>query len=151
MLHDRRQTESQNWRDYWLVKNVLAEIPIIGGFFNKKTRTEALHDAGKCTFALIGGTTVMMNVLRPTEDDPMAVQFFKMTTTMAIGMIAGKVAYNTSCSTVSLLYQYCSRNTNSHSIISQGSPSLELEKLTTLDSSESASSTRNSPNTSPLK
>jgi hypothetical protein len=89
----------QGWRDNWFVKNVLAEIPIIGGFFQTASIPEVLHLGGKSAAMLIGGSTVMMfNLLGSHEHEDMAVGMTKMTANMAIGMAGGTIVYNTAFS-----------------------------------------------------
>ena len=119
-MQNHVQDKPKTWRDHWLIKNILAEIPLIGSFFAKKTYQEALHDAGKCMSALAGGTTTMMYLWSPLETDNMQIKFLKMTSSMAIGMTAGKSIYNSlySCSS-QLLFRYrtISRQSNAFSPI----------------------------------
>ena len=92
-----KETEHERtWRDNWFIKNILAEIPVIGGFFHTSKPAKALYHAGKSTCMLLGGTTMMMlHVLPIDENDGFGEKFAKMTADMVIGMTAGKVLYNT--------------------------------------------------------
>lgn len=88
--------EQSTWRDYWAVKFILAEIPLIGGFFKTGKPGHIAHHAVKSSFMLLGGTTVMMlNLLSVSEADSPGEKFAKMTGGMAIGMTGGTVLYNT--------------------------------------------------------
>ncbi len=100
----RRTENPRSWRDHWLVKNVLAELPIVGSFLSKKKLSEAVHEAGKCTAMLVGGTCAMMSILTPTEQDTPEARVAKMTTSMAFGMWAGKATYNVVTSGGEALY-----------------------------------------------
>jgi len=101
---ENRPENPKSWRDNWLVKNILVELPIVGSFFSKKKLSDAVHEAGKCTAMLIGGTSAMMSILTSTEDDAPATKIAKTTTSMAFGMWAGKTAYNTISSGGEALY-----------------------------------------------
>lgn len=88
--------QPETWHDNWLVKNVLAEIPIIGAFFIAAQLGDATQHALKSSFMLLGGTTVMMlNSLGVDETDSPVVKFTKLTGGMALGMTTGVVLYNT--------------------------------------------------------
>ena len=110
-MTNSQQTEPTTWRDKWWAKYVLAEIPIVGGFFSKKSRNEALHDAGKCVATLVCSTASMMTVMQ--RDDPFLLASLKMLGSMAIGTTSGKVIYNGAYNGGALLYQYLSRPTHS--------------------------------------
>ena len=128
MLQDV-QEETENCCKQWLVTNIFVEIPIIGSYFKMKTFTSALHDAGKCVAALVGGSTAMMTILIPTETDQMSIQITKMTVSMAIGMTAGKITYNGICTSGSILYQYLS--SNSHANYRAANADIEMQPITT--------------------
>lgn len=96
-MHEHHTTilEEKDWRHHWFVKNVLAEIPIIGGFFHTAKVPHALHHAGKSAAMLIGGTYGMMfGLLKKADTDTMATSVAKNTTNMALGMMAGTILYN---------------------------------------------------------
>lgn len=107
MLQDD-QAEPTNWRKHWFVVNVLVEIPILGSMFKKKTLPGAIHAAGKCVAAIAGGTSAMMSILTPDKTDEVPVIIAKMSTSMIIGMTAGKVIYNAGYNGGLILYQYTS-------------------------------------------
>lgn len=123
------QSENNSWRKHWFVVNVLVEIPVIGSFFKKKDLAKALHAAAKCTAMLAGGTTAMMTILVPTEDDSTPVIIEKMATSMAIGMTTGKVLFNVAHTSCELLYHYAFKRaiTTANTLGSQ--ESVELDPL----------------------
>lgn len=95
-MREKTDEQKYTWRDNWFVKNVLAEIPVIGGFFKTAQLGHALHHATKSSFMLLGGTTVMMlNLMQISENDAPGEKFAKMTGGMAVGMTGGMVLYNT--------------------------------------------------------
>ncbi len=93
-------TNDQNvrftWRDNWLVKNILAEVPIIGGFFKTNSLAHALHHAGMSTSMILGASTTMMfmSLTNMQESDSTSTKFTKMAIDMSTGMMAGAVVYN---------------------------------------------------------
>ena len=90
----RVQTDSEQiaWRDIWFVKNVLVDIPIIGGFFKTAQLGLAAQHTVKSSFMLLSGTTVMMlNLMHIDDADGPGEKFAKMTG----GMAGGMVLYNT--------------------------------------------------------
>ena len=96
------------WRDKWIVKNVFAELPLAGGFFQTASTDRATHMAGKHAFMLIGGTLIMMsNFMRISHDDATASTFSKMLLTMAVGMTSGAIAYNSLRSVINGAVQSC--------------------------------------------
>ena len=103
--HHRVQNENQGWRGNWFVKNILAELPIIGAFFHTREIPHMLHHAGKSASMLIGGAIGMM--LEPIEtekNDDLALRMTKTTTNMAIGMSLGNMTYNSIYSLGNTLY-----------------------------------------------
>jgi hypothetical protein len=95
------------WRDNWFVKNVMAEIPIVGPFFTAKTFPQAMHLSGKSAAMLIGGTTAMaLDLIPSNEEDSMALKMTKMTTNMAIGMAIANSVYNGLSEGGSMLHRY---------------------------------------------
>lgn len=94
-MHDSVNKEPKGWRGNWFVKNVLAEIPIMGGFFHKSSVTEALSSAAKETFMFAGGTAgMMLTMMSSKKDEDMTTHTAKMVGGMAGGMFAGHVVYN---------------------------------------------------------
>lgn len=137
-------TETRTWRDKWWVKYILAEIPIIGGFFSKKPRMEALHDAGKCVTTLICSTGTMMTVLPMHKDDAFLIASLKMLTSMAIGSTAGKALYNGACKSVEMLCQYHHTRNQLTNHFPLPTDDIELRQQQTLMRASSDSSTDNS-------
>ena len=87
---------NNTWRNHWFVENVLAEIPIINGFFKSNNVKVALQHSGKSAFMLAGGTTLMLlNIMGVNETDSPVEEFGKMTANMAVGMFGGHVLFNT--------------------------------------------------------
>lgn len=110
-MHSHHETsETRGWRNNWFVKNVLAEIPIFGAIFHTSNVPHALHNAGKSTAMLIGGSTGMMMDMLLTKDEmeSMAITITKSTVNMAVGMMVGTVAYNALYSAGNFAYQKCS-------------------------------------------
>lgn len=139
--HSSEQTK-KGWRNNWLVKNVLTEIPIIGAIFHSDNIPHVLHHAGKSTAMLVGGTTgMMLDIIKSDEADSMVVGMTKATTNMAIGMMAGNVAYNVLFSIGNKAYQACKPNP---SVPSSTSPLPEIsnqQPLIRLDDEEPSSTT----------
>ncbi len=107
--HHTVKTETKGWRSNWFVKNVLAEIPIIGAIFHTNNIPHALHNAGKSTAMLVGGTTGMMMdmLIEKGEMESMADSMAKSSINMAAGMMVGNVVYNTLFSLGSTAYEKC--------------------------------------------
>jgi len=93
---DSIESQSSSWRENWFVKNWLAPIPVIGGFFRTNDIKHALHHAGKSTCMLLGGSALMiLDVIPVNQDDLPSEKFGKITASMAIGMTGGVIFYNT--------------------------------------------------------
>lgn len=125
-MHHSIEQEQKGWRNNWFVKNVLAEIPIIGGFFHSANIGHALHNAGKSTAMLVGGTTGMMidMMVEKNEMDSMALSMTKSTANMAAGMMTGNVIYNTLFSLGNTIYRKC----NTQSTPSTSAPTESLNR-----------------------
>ncbi len=95
-----------SWRKNWFVINVLSEIPIIGSFFEKDTWALRIHAAAKCAAMLLGGSIGMTNSFPELNEHHTTEYVLKMTAGMALGMMAGKVAFNTLFSSVKMLHHY---------------------------------------------
>ena len=109
-IHHSVRDEEQGWRGHWFVRNILSELPIIGGFFHTSKVSHGLHYAGKSAAMLVGGTAGMIiaNVIPTGEThESMAVSMTKMTASMAVGMSVGTMAYNTFVSVGSKVYHDC--------------------------------------------
>lgn len=107
-IHHTTKNEEKGWRSNWFVKNVLAELPIIGGFFHSANIPHALHNAGKSAAMLAGGSMAMMlEILKKTDTDTMATSMTKSITNMAIGMALGTITYNVLFSAGSKVYYSC--------------------------------------------
>lgn len=106
--HHTVKEEEKGWRSNWFVKNVLAEIPIIGGFFHTAHVPHALHNAGKSAAMLVGGSMgMMLETFKVDDTDNMATRMTKATANMAVGMTLGNIAYNTFVSVGSKAYHGC--------------------------------------------
>lgn len=125
MHYSLDQDEGEGWKNNWFVKNVLSEIPIIGAFFRARSITYAVHQAFKSTVMIVGGSVgMMLHILKIENTDTMGVRMTKDTVNMAIGMMAGNVAYNALISLASCIYKCWSHH-------SQPTPSdLELSSRT---------------------
>lgn len=124
-MRSASQDTNQGWRNNWFVRNVVAEIPIIGPFFVAKSFAQAFHLSGKSAAMLIGGTTVMALDLIPSyEEDSMALKMTKMTTNMAIGMTVANSLYNGLITGGGMLYHYSMRKRS----VPLSPPSEQLQK-----------------------
>lgn len=100
---------SGSWRQNWFVENVLAEIPILGTFFQTESIPEAIQHASKHAAMLLGGSfgmamRMMINASKNTDHrgcvdkmssaDSMGSELVSMVGYMAVGMMAGTVTYN---------------------------------------------------------
>ena len=94
--HSNVDEPKTGWRNNWFVKNVLAEIPIIGGFFESNDIKQCLYQAGKSTAMLAGGTTGMIvdMLIQKGKIEDMTLSMTVTTANMAVGMAAGSIAYN---------------------------------------------------------
>lgn len=100
------EDEGEGWKNNWFVKNVLSEIPIVGAFFRTGTITCAIRQAFKSTVMIVGGSVgMMLHILKIENTDTMGVRMTKDTVNMAIGMMAGNVAYNALISLASSIYK----------------------------------------------
>lgn len=110
------EENSTRTRNHWFVKgfikNILVKTPIIGSFFSDKSWRQAAWEAGECVAVLTGEAIMMMNVLVPTETDTTEKKTAKIMTSMALGTMAGKVAYNGLYVGGQCLYQYCQTKNN---------------------------------------
>ena len=133
LLRSTEQTknyDSCDWRE-WFVKKVFSEVTILGSFFSKKPWNEILFDVGKCTFSLVGGVISMMHIFIPEPTDNTPLKTTKMAASMAIGMTAGKVVFNSICSSGAILYGWtryknCNSNQGNYALVQQQ----ELSSLT---------------------
>jgi len=92
------QESPQSWKQNWVVKNIIADFPIIGDFFHDDPSIlDSIMRAGKTTCMLVGGSIGMMllHVIPVTEKDDMATKAAKNSFNMAIGMWVGMITYNT--------------------------------------------------------
>lgn len=84
------------FRGNWLVKNWLTAIPLVGGFFKTADLEKAFNHMGHSIFMLAGMASFMeFGPIPSSEDDSAAIMQVKMTANMAIGMMAGEMAWNT--------------------------------------------------------
>lgn len=95
------------WRNNWFVKNVLAEIALIGPFFQEENLSVAAHLAAKCSFMILGGSLTMYMLHEPYHHSP--AKLAEDTFYMTVGMSSGKIAFN--CGRA-LLYGFCAQRQN---------------------------------------
>lgn len=97
------------WRDYWFVKSVLRELPIVGGFFASEKVGEMLYHAGHSAAMIGGGTFGMMfnAIATPQETDDRATVMAKMTANMIVGSTLTTMTYNSIIDYAILNYRYC--------------------------------------------
>lgn len=124
-------SQEKNWRDNWVVKKILAEAPIIGSFFSKKDWREAFIEAGKCTTSIfVGGAAMMLTMPKTSEMHSDEARVALAATSMAAGMMVGKVIYNITTEGCGMLYQYyVSKNTRHSSSVLGPSTIVETEAL----------------------
>lgn len=91
MQQERLEFHERKWRDHWFVKNILAELPFIGGIFSQSDPLKALDIGLKYTSMLVGGTAAMV---LPMHDESGTDNIVKMGGKMALGMAGGTIAYN---------------------------------------------------------
>jgi hypothetical protein len=157
------QINTSGWRNYWIVKNVLAEAPIIGSFFSTKGCIQSLNDAGKCTAMFIGGWIGMMMAMPAAVDaetnssgsnnESAELNKAKLTLYMAVGMWSGKAVYNAGSSACNMLYQYtaakcksCCTEKDKANVAPSASPDpSELDRLKSPEHGASAESSSLSP------
>jgi len=97
MLEEQVLETANSWRDRWIIKNVFAEIPIVGIWFKTSNKKHICYMASKELCMLTGSTTFMMlNVMGMKETDSDFKKGTEMATGMAIGMMAGAVVFNAS-------------------------------------------------------
>ena len=126
-MYDNIQGAEKSWRSGWFVKNILAELPIIGGFFETPKTSEVLNLVGKSTFTLLAGSAGM--VLIPMEmEQSMPMRFATATAGMAIGMSAGAMVYNTASSVAIMAYYACCQKRNSETPLQPRREQVDLLK-----------------------
>lgn len=126
-MYDHINSAEKSWRSGWFVKNILAELPIIGGFFETPRTSEVLNLVAKSTFTLLAGSAGM--VLMPMEmEDSMSVKFATSTAGMAIGMSAGAMIYNTASSVAITAYYACCQKRNSETPLEPRRKQVDLLK-----------------------
>ena len=118
-MNHAREPENQGWRRHWFVKNILAELPLIGGFFLTDNLPRALHYTGKSVAMLAGGAAgMMLETIKTTTTDSMGVRMTKATTNMAIGMSLGNMTYNTLHSlSMTAYYRYYQTNEQNRRLV----------------------------------
>ncbi len=140
MKRETNMTNDQSlrftWRDNWFVKNVLAEIPIVGSFFKTSNLAHAFHHAGMSTSMILGATTTMMfiSLTDMKESDSTGTKFAKMTIDMSTGMMGGVLTYNALYATGKKLHGYLTETNETHNLSEEGDlierrASTELNKL----------------------
>lgn len=83
--------EAKGWRNNWLVRTVLVEVPIVGHFFREKC-SDALYFAGQSVCELTAGGIAMALVpVKPeaSREEELTARFIAVT----VGMYAGDVIY----------------------------------------------------------
>lgn len=91
--HD--ESTSLGWRNWWLVKHVLSEFPIIDGVCKCEKSHDIFYYSSRSTVSLLVGTTVMMaNLFNLQASDPMMLKALKMAAGMGIGMASGTISHN---------------------------------------------------------
>lgn len=129
--HHSSGQENKGWRSNWFVKNILAEIPIIGGFFHSADIPHALHYAGKSAAMLAGGSIgMMLEILKKSDTDTMTTRMAKDTTNMAMGMALGNIAYNTLYSIGSSI---CCKNSENPKAVVPSPKQTLVEEIINLD------------------
>ena len=109
MLHDEK-TEPGGWRKNWLVKNILAEVPIFGSFFYTSKKLEMAKRALQSTTLLsCAGIFMALDVLSIKETDSAAIKTAKMATVMGISIFATNVAFNCFKSLGKVIYERCTK------------------------------------------
>lgn len=95
-----------SWREYWFVKYVLAELPLIGSYCRMPTLAAATDHEIKHRLETLGGTFCMilprlmaqkssdMGMQSHHEMNMSLVDFFSMWLYMELGMMACSLAYN---------------------------------------------------------
>lgn len=84
-----------SWRDWWLVKHVLSEFPIIDGVCKCEKSHDIFYYSSRSTVSLLVGTTVMMaNIFSLEASDPMIIKALKMAAGMGLGMASGTISHN---------------------------------------------------------
>lgn len=108
IMHEQQHNENaqDNWRNHWVVNDVLSELPLAGSFFRTENTREAMHDAAKTAFMLLGGTTGMMYQALPVADtDGVAEEMGKMLLNMALGMTLATIMFNLIFIVLKVIYQ----------------------------------------------
>jgi len=94
-VQNGHESTSLSWRDWWLVKHVISEFPIIDGVCKCEKSHDMFYYSSRSTVSLLVGTTVMMaNLFDLQASDPMMLKALKMAAGMGIGMASGTISHN---------------------------------------------------------
>ncbi len=123
------------WRNNWFVRNILTELPIIGGFFAANHVSDMLFVAGKSAAMIAGGSFGMMfnAIAEIKETDDMNTAMAKMTANMTVGSTVAVMAYNSAVDLTSASYKFCKNTFFSNNISAEHQ---ELEEVQTSSENE---------------
>lgn len=83
------------WRDWWPVKHILSELPILDGICKCRQQHEMIFYSTRSAVTLLVGTAVMMaNLFHLQASDPMLIKGLKMAAGMSVGMASGAIFHN---------------------------------------------------------
>ena len=120
--HHTIKVEDKGWRGNWFVKNILAELPIVGAYFHTQNIPHALHHAGKSAAMLVGGMAGMViegaNADSTHNTTGGSHRLAKATASMALGMSLGNMAYNTLYSAGSTAYYHYHKTKKRNDLVS---------------------------------
>lgn len=105
--------QNQNWRNWWFVKHILSELPIIDGICKYENNKDMFYYSSRSTVALVVGTTVMMaNLFDIQDSNPMMLKAVKMAAGMGLGMASGVISHNGASFFINTIQSYCQANRN---------------------------------------
>ncbi|MCD8525464.1 MAG: hypothetical protein LRY67_07095 [Gammaproteobacteria bacterium] len=109
--HENHTNQNTNWRNWWLVKHILSELPIIDGVCKYEKEKDIFYYSSRSTAALIIGTTVMMaNFFDIQDSNPMMLKAVKMAAGMGVGMASGVIFHNGASFFINSVQNYCQTN-----------------------------------------
>lgn len=91
------------WREWWIVKYVLSELPVLDGICKCEKRKDIWFYSSRSVITLIVSTIIMMaNLFHIQVNDPMILKALKMAAGMSVGMASGAAFHNI----MNLLHQW---------------------------------------------